>query len=77
MEKTCKNCVFITGLKVKHHETRRLIGEGNIKVDLRWCRVRGYGLYSNGWEQNPVVNSYEHGNEPSSSIKGEEFLSNW
>jgi hypothetical protein len=36
--------------------------------------VGGYGVDASGSEQGPVTGPCEHGNEPSDSIKGEEFL---
>jgi hypothetical protein len=36
--------------------------------------VGGSGLDSSGSEWGPVAGSCEHGNEPSGSIKGREFL---
>jgi hypothetical protein len=35
--------------------------------------VGGCGLDSSGSEQGPVAGSFEHGKEPSGSIKGGEF----
>jgi hypothetical protein len=32
------------------------------------------GLHASGLGKGPVAGSYEHGNEPSDSIKGGEFL---
>jgi hypothetical protein len=43
--------------------------EDNIRMD----RVRSCELDSAGSGYGPVAGSYEHGNEPSGSIKGEEF----
>jgi hypothetical protein len=37
-------------------------------------RIWGYGLDSYCLGQGPVVGTCEHGNEPSSFTKGEEFL---
>jgi hypothetical protein len=37
-------------------------------------RVEKCGLDSSGSEQGPTVGSCEHGNEPSGSVKGGEFL---
>jgi hypothetical protein len=36
--------------------------------------VVNFGLDSYGSGERPVAGSYEHGNEPSGSIKGGEFL---
>jgi hypothetical protein len=36
--------------------------------------VESCGLDASGSGQGPVAGSSEHGNEPSGSIKGEEFL---
>jgi hypothetical protein len=35
--------------------------------------VENCGLHSSGSGEGPVVDSCEHGNEPSGSIKGREF----
>jgi hypothetical protein len=47
---------------------RRCTWKDNIRMDLRDI----------GWENvdwiSPVTGSYEHGNEPTGSIKGREFL---
>jgi hypothetical protein len=36
--------------------------------------VGNYGLDASGSGQGPVTNTFQHGNEPSGSIKGGEFL---
>jgi hypothetical protein len=46
----------------------------NLVVDLKGNWDRRYGLDAYDLEQGPVAGSYEHGNEPSGSIKGGEFL---
>jgi hypothetical protein len=48
--------------------------KGNIKMDLRENRVGRCGLGSSDLGLGPVAGWCEHGNEPGSSIKGEEFL---
>jgi hypothetical protein len=52
------------------HSCRR---ENNIKMDLKEIGWKG-GLHSSGSGKGKVVGSCEHGNEPSGSIKGGEFL---
>jgi hypothetical protein len=47
--------------------------EDNIKMNLREIRF-GCGLDSSGSGREPVVDSCEHGNEPSVSINDEELL---
>jgi hypothetical protein len=48
--------------------------EDNIRMDLKENRVGGRGLDSFGSGYGPVTGSCEHGNEPSSCIKGGELL---
>jgi hypothetical protein len=65
---------------VRKPEGKRPLGrprhrwEDNIRKDHRKIRVRVCGLDSLGSEQGPVAGFCEHGNEPSGSIKGREFL---
>jgi hypothetical protein len=47
----------------------------NIKIDLYQTGVGECGLDSTNSGYRPVAGSCEHGNEPSGSIKGEEFTS--
>jgi hypothetical protein len=46
----------------------------NIKIDLREIRVGGCGLDSCGSGWKVLAACYEHGNEPSGSINGREFI---
>jgi hypothetical protein len=46
----------------------------NIRIDLMEMGGGGVGLDASGSGQEPVADPCEHGNEPSGSIKGEEFL---
>jgi hypothetical protein len=48
-------------------------GEDKIKMDLMERGLEGVDCIS-GSGQGPVPDSCEHGNEPSGSIKGGEFL---
>jgi hypothetical protein len=50
--------------------------ENNIKIDLKEVACQGSGriLDLSGSGLGPVAGSFEHGNKPSDSIKGGEFL---
>jgi len=43
-------------------------------MDIKRNRVGYCGLDSSGSGQGPAAGSCQHGNEPSGSIKGKEFL---
>jgi hypothetical protein len=48
--------------------------EDNIRTDLREIVTGRCELDVSGSEQEPVAGSCEHGNEPSSSMKGRELV---
>jgi hypothetical protein len=52
---------------------RRLGGLQNIKVDLKYTGCEGVDWIQLA-QKSPVAGSYEHGNRPSNSMKGGEFL---
>jgi hypothetical protein len=57
----------------RDHSTDTDIREDNIKMKLK-DRVGGCELDSCGSREGPLVSPCEHGNEPSDSKKGREFI---
>jgi len=58
----------------EHLKRHRHRWQNNIKMDLKRNMVWGCGLNSCGSGQGLVVVTCEHVNEPSSAVKGREFL---
>jgi hypothetical protein len=48
--------------------------EDTIKMDFREIGWKGVNCMHLAWDRDTVVGSCEHGNKPSGSIKGREFL---
>jgi hypothetical protein len=62
-------------------EEKRPLGRLGVvgRIILKWIlnRMEGCGLNSSGLGLGPMVESCEHDNEPSSSIKGRNLLTSW